>query len=370
MKIINRILLYILFILLISSLTFGQSDSLSTMSGHIYDEETGEPLAYVNVFFSNTTLGDASNDSGYFEIRNIPPGSYDLVVNRIGYEIKTLTILFLEPVTIKKKITLKSKPLVGEEIKVEAKEYKNWFSNLEKFKKAFIGETPNAKQCKITNPEGLNFSTDPNTRDFVARSDSILHIENRALGYYVDLILEEFRENDGYVLYRVYPRFAEMQTEDENQLLTWKAKRYKTYEGSLKHFLSAFARGRIDKEKFEMFKGTRRISTHFDKTQIVTRGIKSLAKPTTIGLTPEQKKSGLKVLKFNDYLKVVYKGDKGEDGIKLYDEFFPTSFLLLKLNKAIVDSFGNLHSSNAFQVFGYWSEHRIADTLPLNYLPE
>ncbi len=50
--------------------------------------------------------------------------------------------------------------------------------------------------------------------------------------------------------------------------------------------------------------------------------------------------------------------------------FFLPLFLLLKLNKAIVDRFGNLHSANAFQVFGYWSEHRIADTLPLDYLPE
>ncbi len=361
---------FILFNLLISPQTYSQKDTLSTIRGHIYDADTGEPLAYVNVFFSNTTLGDASDDSGYFEIQHIPPGSYDLVVNRIGYEIKTISLQFLETITIDKNITLKTRPLVGEEIKVEAKEYKNWFNNLEKFKKAFIGETPNAKECKIINPEGLNFSTDPNTRDFIAQADSILHIENRALGYYVDLILDEFKENEGYVFYRVYPRFTEMQTGDKNQLLLWKEKRFKTYQGSLKHFLSAFARERVEKEKFELYKGTRRISTQFEKTQVVTRGIKSLIKPSTIGLTPEQRKIGLKVINFNDYLKVIYKGDKGEDGIKLYDEFFPTSFLLLKLNKAIVDSFGNLHSPNAFQVFGYWSEHRIADTLPLNYLPE
>ncbi len=331
MKKIQTVLLYFTTSLVISHHAFGQQDTLSTVKGHIYDEETGEPLAYVNVFFSNTTLGDASDDSGYFEIRYIPPGSYDLVVNRIGYEIKTISIQFLEPVTIDKKITLKSKPLVGEEIKVEAKEYRNWFGNLDKFNKAFIGETPNAKECKITNPEILNFSTEPGTRDFIARADSVLHIENRALGYYVDLILDEFRENEGYVRYRVYPRFTEMQTDDQKQITLWKERRFKTYTGSLKHFLSAFANDRVKEEKFELYKGTRRISTQFDKTQIVTRGIKSLVKPTTIGLTPEQKKRGLKVIKFNDYLKVIYKGDKGEDGIKMYDEFFPTSFFTVKI---------------------------------------
>jgi len=79
---------------------------------------------------------------------------------------------------------------------------------------------------------------------------------------------------------------------------------------------------------------------------------------------------GLKVIKFSDYFKVLCKGDKWEDRIKMDDEFFPTSFLLLKLNQAIIDSFGYIHSSNALQVFGYWSEHRIDDTLPLNFLPE
>jgi len=59
-----------------------------------------------------------------------------------------------------------------------------------------------------------------------------------------------------------------------------------------------------------------------------------------------------------------------KERIKMYDDFFPTSFLLLKLNQAIIDSFGNIHSSNALQDFGYWSEHHIADTLPLNFLPE
>jgi len=143
-----------------------------------------------------------------------------------------------------------------------------------------------------------------------------------------------------------------------------------SWQGSMKHFLSAFAKGKVDKEKFELEKGTGKISENLQQKQVITRGMKSLLKPTVIGLNAAQKKLGLKVIKFNDYLKITYKGKKQKDGMEMYDEYFPTSFLLLNSNQAIIDSFGNVHTANAFQVFGNWSEYRIADTLPLDYIPQ
>ncbi|HPG39189.1 MAG TPA: carboxypeptidase-like regulatory domain-containing protein [bacterium] len=349
---------------------FSQNDEYSTLKGYVYDAETGEALAYVNVFFSNTTLGDATDENGYYEINKIPAGAYDLIVNRIGYEINTQILQFLEETVISKDIKLNPKPLMGEEIQVEANEYKNWFSNMEIFKKAFIGETVNSKNCKILNPQVISFSIDPATRDLCASSDSIIHIENLNLGYHIDLILEEFRYNEDYVRYGVYPRFREMNSEDNEQLQQWRQNRMNSWQGSMKHFLSAFAKGKVDKEKFELEKGTGKISENLQQKQVITRGMKSLLKPTVIGLNAAQKKLGLKVIKFNDYLKITYKGKKQKDGMEMYDEYFPTSFLLLNSNQAIIDSFGNVHTANAFQVFGNWSEYRIADTLPLDYIPQ
>jgi len=53
--------------------------------GVITDAETGEPLAGVNVYLEGTILGSATDQDGYYFIINVPPGSYRLKSEYIGY---------------------------------------------------------------------------------------------------------------------------------------------------------------------------------------------------------------------------------------------------------------------------------------------
>ncbi|QMU29074.1 TonB-dependent receptor [Adhaeribacter radiodurans] len=46
----------------------------------------GEPLAYASVGVMGTRLGATSNDKGYYEIKNIPPGSIEVGASSIGYQ--------------------------------------------------------------------------------------------------------------------------------------------------------------------------------------------------------------------------------------------------------------------------------------------
>jgi|AntRauTorckE6833_2_1112554.scaffolds.fasta_scaffold01113_7 hypothetical protein len=57
-----------------------------TIRGFVYEEETGEPVIFTNVYLKNTTLGSTTNDNGYFSITDIPPGNYDLMITAMGYE--------------------------------------------------------------------------------------------------------------------------------------------------------------------------------------------------------------------------------------------------------------------------------------------
>jgi len=52
----------------------------------------GEAVAYANIILSNTTLGASSGKQGAFEVKNIPPGNYELVVSAIGFQTSTLKI--------------------------------------------------------------------------------------------------------------------------------------------------------------------------------------------------------------------------------------------------------------------------------------
>ena len=53
-----------------------QSIPRAQITGSVIDGSTGEPLHFANVFLSSTTLGDATDEEGHFEIENVPFGHY------------------------------------------------------------------------------------------------------------------------------------------------------------------------------------------------------------------------------------------------------------------------------------------------------
>ena len=56
-----------------------------SIGGVVTDQETGEPLAGVNVIIKNTHMGAVTDLSGEYAIRNVAPGKYDLSIMYIGY---------------------------------------------------------------------------------------------------------------------------------------------------------------------------------------------------------------------------------------------------------------------------------------------
>lgn len=93
-----------LFIFIFSLSSYGQKNHLS---GKIYDQEN-QILPYVNVYFENTQIGNISNDDGVYEIKNIPNGTYTLVLSSLGYKTKSIKITFSNHVKIQRNFTLES----------------------------------------------------------------------------------------------------------------------------------------------------------------------------------------------------------------------------------------------------------------------
>ena len=63
------------------------------ISGKITDSKNGEPLFGVNVIIRGTFLGSSTNSKGNFEIKNVPPGNYEVMVTMIGYkEVSILNV--------------------------------------------------------------------------------------------------------------------------------------------------------------------------------------------------------------------------------------------------------------------------------------
>lgn len=70
--------------LIFSAVVFPQTFEIT---GRVTDPEF-TPIPIVNVYLVNTTFGDATDEKGYFQIKNIPAGNYELEISAIGYSKK------------------------------------------------------------------------------------------------------------------------------------------------------------------------------------------------------------------------------------------------------------------------------------------
>ncbi len=65
------------------SLLFAQN---GIIRGNVFDKETGDPIIYGTVRLLGTSLGDNTDEDGFFAIPNVPPGNYRMVATYIGYD--------------------------------------------------------------------------------------------------------------------------------------------------------------------------------------------------------------------------------------------------------------------------------------------
>lgn len=114
-----RLLLSAAFLILIQTSLFAQTTG--KIAGVISDANTDEPLTGANVILKGTYIGTAVGLDGTFYIINVPPGTYTVSVQMIGYETVEVENLRVS-VNRTAYINVKSKPSImeGEVIVVQA----------------------------------------------------------------------------------------------------------------------------------------------------------------------------------------------------------------------------------------------------------
>ena len=58
----------------------------AALNGYVRDAETGETLLQANVVVQGTSRGAATNNEGYYTLRDLPPGTYTIVFSYLGYQ--------------------------------------------------------------------------------------------------------------------------------------------------------------------------------------------------------------------------------------------------------------------------------------------
>ncbi len=360
----------------------------ATLSGSVRDVKTKQPIANVNIYLANSTIGTTTDKSGEFKIKNLPNGLYNLVVSSVGYSVIIKTLLISEAREYRFTFLLKPKIYELPPVIVKGKFEREWLNNFKIFKEQFLGFSRNAAKCKILNPFYINFSQQRDT--LIAHASKPIKISNKALGYEVIYYLKEFKYFNNTVKFKGYPVFKELERPDSSIYRKWKQARLKTYCGSLRHFLRTLyedyvsilnygkdstrdvkalrTRNLLNEEGFEVYEITRQ--------KIGERIWQAERKVYSPQIVFKARCKGEYLLNSRNPLKIIYKR-KYEDpnyldfiGRNGYPEE-PVSFIYLHTLPVKVDVRGRYFDEYKLEARGYWSFERVADLLPFNFnVPE
>lgn len=370
------------------------------ISGTITNSESKKPLPRASVFLSNSAVGSATNEDGRYMLSGIRPGQYTLVVSILGYEEYSKTVLVgREP--IKLDIELAQKPLQLREVVISSSA--DWKKNYEAFRKEFIGSDENAKYCEVINPHILNLTYNPSKQLLHADADEFLIVENKALGYRVKFLLNDFKiDKIAGLISREGQQVFEELPGSEAQKKRWHEKREEAYYGSAMHFYRSLYADKLAEQGFQIYRLSRYLNPERPEEEVIRRKIKyfteirradsanywislankskyyrdNLIKPAlfTFEILNRDEQQGLFDIHFQNYLYVVY--TKKTDDVYNKDLYRPmdmpnyaVSVVTLMAPYAIFDMNGII-VANAPIYEGTWSRDRLSDMLPVDYVPD
>ena len=388
------ILLYLLF-------PFVAAAQYGSISGTVTNADNKKPLARASVFLSNSAAGTATTDNGHYLLSGVRQGQYTLVVSILGFEQYSKTILVgSEP--IKLNIELAQKPMELREVVISSSA--DWKKNYEAFKKEFIGTDDNAKYCEILNPHILNLEYNPTKQLLHADADQFLIVENKAMGYRVKFLLNDFKiDKISNIISREGQQVFEELPGSAAQKKRWHEKREEAYYGSSMHFYRSLYTDKLKEEGFEIYRLRRTLNPIRPPDDVIRQRFKVFAdrrmvdsqkyyieleklskwnpdehliKPAlfTFEVLNRDTQLGLYDLHFMDYLYVVYKNKT--DDVFNKDLYRPMDMpnyavsVVTANGPYIVFDMNGIVVANGPLYEGTWARDRLSDMLPVDYVPD
>ena len=90
-----------------------------TLSGFVTDADNGESLPLASIVLAQVQLGAASNSSGYYAVKEVPAGTYEVVISYIGYKSWRDTLAFSDQ-DVRLDVALQVESVDLEEIVIQA----------------------------------------------------------------------------------------------------------------------------------------------------------------------------------------------------------------------------------------------------------
>ncbi|MCU0449139.1 MAG: carboxypeptidase-like regulatory domain-containing protein [Bernardetiaceae bacterium] len=341
-------------------------EAFGRLSGLVVDADNQKPLPFANVFVSNSLLGTSTNERGFFQLKQVPVGAHEIVISFIGYEPVRLGIKVAPgdnpPLALALKtqstqldevaVRPKTNAEIRREVRLKARTYK---VHLATFGQYFLGATANARDCEIINPEVLVFTEEKNGV-FRVKATDLIEVDNRALGYKIKFLLDDFvvygkEQGFRYVGRSFFDTLAPRHAREAQQ---WQKQRLATYQGSLRHFFRALAQNRLSRNGFRVMEtvktpeGDQEVGL-FDPKKIWRKGL-----------------PGENYIHFEKPMRIDYvRRTIRQNGMTYY----PTSWLKMNVPLAVFYDNGNVQNPLAFTWWGEWGNQGLADSLPFEYQP-
>jgi len=354
----------------------------ATLVGTVVDSTTGEPISDVNVFIAGSTRGTVTNDQGHFRLTNIPLGAQQLYVSFVGYKKESRSLNLREPKVYSFEFRLQETVIEGEGVVVEGERDEKWQQRYERFKTAFLGETPNAEETEIKNREVLSFDGGMGTLEaFAARP---IVIENRALGYRVEYHLEDFKLTPRRTQYDGEPLFEDLEGSPAQQA-QWEKARRRAFMGSFHHLMLAMINDRVEEQGFKLFHRQGKPTGPPGRGSFGGSSFSGMGggrTPIEVGdVLEDGEAAGEHILDFPGTVEVIYLGEKQGEAYKEWRAQrtgrrggraprYQTSQFWLERGPATVDYKGEVVERYGVTVSGFYAFERVADQVPKEYRPQ
>jgi len=406
----KQIILFYLFFCIYSN-SFSQQSF--TLSGVVRDKQ-GETLPGAGIYVSGYKIATVADNDGKYSLA-LRPGNYDILVQLIGYKAFNQNVIINDK-NLNASFTLEQDAVQLNEVTIKPDPNREGYIRM--FTDFFIGTTPNSLQCKIINPNVLIIDYSNDDSKLTVKTNQFLIIENQALGYRIKYQLNNFEyDNKSKIIYyEGYPYFEDLKG-SKGKMKRWAAKRIMAYNGSTQHFFESLYAGKSKQEGFIIYKLIKQIDKTRPSDSLINakiRPLRNLAqnssgnlvlsiggsdslnywikqknKPKEISILNRQEilpdtlvkkyNEDIKGINFTDILYVIYTKEKEDSsyanqiGLSISRPLDMPDYQVSLINLLVAPVYfyqnGGTYNPRSMLYQGYWSWEKMADSVPLDYLP-
>ena len=88
--------------------------------GHVIDKKSGEHMPYVTIQLKGTTIATTTDDTGHYFLKNLPEGTFTIVVKSLGYKTMERTVTIRHDATQEQNFALQTDDVALDEVVVSA----------------------------------------------------------------------------------------------------------------------------------------------------------------------------------------------------------------------------------------------------------